>query len=314
MQLKSNKVRGLKILIGVACLILIGQRLYASYSVQQLHSVQEIFEHENAVYVAAAFILLFLNWAIEVLKWRRLTLSLEKKTFLELWQSVWVGVCMGNLTPARLGEFAGRVLFFKPEHRAEAGTLHFVGSFAQLIITVVMGCAGLVSYSSGIEGTLFFIILTSELTLLLLVSLILLKINTVIAWVRRQSFLKKYHFSNLRVKKKEIMKLLCLSLCRYLVFSLQFYLLLLACGVQGSWWQVCGAITVAYLLLSTIPMISFVEVAIRAFVVTLLFGHLGSNDWKLSTASTLLWFINIVFPSLLGYVFFMRNKFSFQRI
>jgi len=297
----------------LACLALIVQRLYQSYSAENLNSVKEIFTVYNSFLIALAILLLFLNWGIEVFKWQLFTKPVERISFSKAWQSVWMGVCIGNLTPGRLGEFAGRVLFFKPEHRAKATTLHFVSGIVQLIVTIVMGCVGLLCFSTMIDKSYFAFILIAEAVLLLLFTLLLVRVNNVIVWLRKANFLKKFDFSHLQIERPMLLKMLFLSTIRYIVFAVQFYLLLAACGVQGNIYHIAGAITITYLLLSTIPMISFIEVAIRAFVVVLLFGGLGSNDWKLSIAATLLWLINIVIPSVAGYVFLVRNKFTFGK-
>ncbi len=302
-----------KAFIGLACLALIGQRLYQSYSAENLNSVKEIFTFYNSFLILLTILLLFLNWGIEVFKWQLFTKSIERISFAKAWKSVWMGVCIGNLTPGRLGEFAGRVLFFKPEHRAKATTLHFVSGIVQLVVTIVMGCVGLLCFSGMIDAKYFNPILIAEGVLLILFIVLLWRINKVIAWLKATNFLKKYDFSHLEIERIMLLKMLFLSTIRYLVFALQFYLLLAACGVQGNVYHIAGAITITYLLLSTIPMISFIEVAIRAFVVVLLFGGLGSNDWKLSIAATLLWLINIVIPSVFGYVFLVRNKFTFGK-
>lgn len=297
----------------MACLALIVQRLYQSYSAENLNSVKEIFTFYNSLLILTTVLLLFLNWGIEVFKWQLFTKSIERISFTKAWQSVWMGVCIGNLTPGRLGEFAGRVLFFKPEHRAKATTLHFVSGIVQLVVTIVMGCTGLFCFSGMIDAKYFNPILIAEGVLLLVFTVLLWRVNKVIVWLKATNFLKKYDFSHLEIIRSMLLKMLFLSTIRYLVFSFQFYLLLAACGVQGNIYHIAGAITITYLLLSTIPMISFIEVAIRAFVVVLLFGGLGSNNWKLSIAATLLWLINIVIPSVFGYVFLVRNKFTFGK-
>lgn len=302
-----------KVFIGLACLGLISYRLYQSYSAENINSVKEIFTFYNVLLILLASLLLFFNWGIEVFKWKLFTKSIEKISFLKAWQSVWMGVCIGNLTPGRLGEFAGRVLFFKPEYRAKITTLHFVSGITQLVVTIVMGCVGLLCFSTRMDKSYFIIILLTEFFLLLTFSVLLWRINKVVIWLQRRAILKKYNFTDLQIERNVLLKMLLLSEIRYLVFFVQFYLLLVACGVQGNVYHIMGAIAVTYLLLSTIPMISFIEVAIRAFVVVLLFGGLGSNDWKLSVAATLLWLINIVFPSLAGYVFLVKNKFTFSK-
>ena len=302
-----------KILVGIACIGLMANRLYQSYTIENIASVAAIFNFHNTLLIFVTGMLLFLNWGIEVYKWKSFTHFVEKVSFVKAWQSVWMGVCIGNLTPGRLGEFAGRVLFFRPENRAKATTLHFVSGITQLLVTIVMGCIGLLGFSSIIDKSYFIAVLIAEALLLFTFSLLLLRINRVVLWLQKLDFLKKYDFTDLAIGRKDLLKLLGLSTIRYLVFFVQFYLLLEACGVKGSVYHISGAISITYLLLSTIPMISFIEVAIRAFVVVLLFGGLGSNDWQLSVAATLLWVINIVIPSVVGYIFLIKNKFTFDK-
>lgn len=300
-----------KAFIGVACLGLLGQRLYQSYSAENMASVGAIFNTHNTLLIGLAGVLLFLNWGIEVHKWRLITQQMEIIPSGKLWQSVWMGVCIGNLTPGRLGEFAGRILVFKPENRAKATTLHFANGITQLVANIVVGCVALLGFSSLIDKSYFTLLLGAESIILLAFVLFLLRLNSVVGWLKNLSFLKKYDFTHLEVGRKLLVKLLLLSLIRYVVFFMQFYLLLLACGIEGNTYHILGAIAIMYLLLSTIPMISVIEVAMRAFIIVLLFGSFGSNDWELSVASTLLWIINIVVPSVVGYIFLVKNKFTF---
>jgi len=303
----------IKAVIGVACVWLIGTRLYQSYSPENISSLKEIFAPANLLLLAAACLLLLLNWAIEVKKWTVITAPIEKISFSTAWASVWAGVCIGNLTPGRLGEFAGRILFFSPGVRAKVATSHFVSGITQLIVTIVLGCAGLIFYSKGLSKGTYFITLTLELILLFFLCLILFRINNVITWLLNLTRLKKFNFEGLSYPKSMLLKLTGLSLIRYLVFSLQFLLILKACGVYGDFQKMAAAISIMYLVLSTVPMISVIEVAIRAYVAVILFGYFNKNDWQLSAASTLLWFINIALPSLIGYIFILRNNFSLQK-
>ncbi|HXB42192.1 MAG TPA: lysylphosphatidylglycerol synthase domain-containing protein [Bacteroidia bacterium] len=300
----------IKILIGVACFWLIAQRLYNSYSSENVQSLKEIFSSGNLLILAS--LLLLLNWGIEIKKWSVITKPIEKISFGKAWQSVWTGVCIGNLTPGRVGEFAGRILFFSPDVRAKVATSHFVCGITQLIVTIVAGCAGLVFYSSGLNMGTYIVTLSLEIILLLFLIIILLRINKVITWLLNLSKLKKFNFEGLSYSRGMLLKLIGLSVIRYFVFSAQFYLLLVACGVHGGFPELAAAISIMYLVLSTIPMISFIEIAVRAYVVVILFGSFNQNDWQLTAASTLLWFINIAVPSVIGYIFILKNNFTFS--
>ncbi len=309
---KKNIITLIKILIGVLCIGLISQRLYSSYSPENIKSVKEIFSPANYLLLTVTFLLLFLNWGIEVIKWKIITAPIENIPFLKAWQSVWSGVCIGNLTPGRLGEFAGKILFFSPPNRAKVTTAHFVSGITQLVITIVAGCVGLLVFSHVVSKGFFLVTITCEIILLLLLLIALLRINKVVGWLIRISFLKKFNFDGLSFNGNLLSKLLGLSAIRYMVFSLQFYFLLLCCGIWADFFDIAGAIAIMYLLLSTIPMISFVEVGVRAYIAVLLFASFTINEWQLSAIATLIWLINIAFPSLIGYVFILKNNFKFS--
>jgi hypothetical protein len=310
---KKNITAIIKILIGVLCIGLIAQRLYASYSPENLKSVREIFSAKNYLLLAVTCLLMFVNWGIETLKWKVITQPLEKISFSKAWQSVWTGVCIGNLTPGRLGEFAGRILFFAPENRAKVATSHFVSGITQLIITIVSGCTGLLVFSGVVNTGFFIVTIAGEIILLAILVVALVRLNKVLTWLIRVSFLKKFDFEGLSFDKNLLSKLLSLSALRYFVFSFQFYLLLHCCDIFGSFFEITAAIAIMYLLLSTIPMISFVEVGVRAYVAVLLFKSFEVNEWQLSAIATLLWLINIAVPSLIGYIFILKNNFSFGK-
>jgi hypothetical protein len=299
-----------KVVIGVACAWLIANRLYASYNEGNLSALKQIFSSSNLLLLGAATLLMPLNWSIEVQKWVLITAPIEKISFGKAWQSVWTGVCIGNLTPGRLGEFAGRILFFSPGVRARMATSHFICGITQLVVTIVAGCTGLILFSTGLSGTAWFLALSLELLLLVLLVAVLARVNQVVAWLLGLRALKRFNFEGLSYSREMIRGLLGWSVLRYAVFSFQFFLILKACGIRGEPLQLLAAISIMYLLLSTIPMISVIEVAIRAYVAVLLFGAFNPNDWLLSAASTLLWLVNIALPSMIGYIFILQNNFS----
>ncbi|MGZ3904363.1 MAG: lysylphosphatidylglycerol synthase transmembrane domain-containing protein [Bacteroidia bacterium] len=310
---KKNITTLIKILIGVLCILLIAQRLYNSYSPENLQSVQSIFSSENYLLLTVTCLLMTVNWGIEVWKWKIITAPIQEISFLNAWRSVWTGVCIGNLTPGRLGEFAGRIMFYQPQNRAKVATSHFVSGITQLVITIVMGCLGLLVFSNVVNFGFFVVTLAGEIILLVILIWALANLSKLISKVVKFSFLKKFDFEGLSFSKNILSKLLSLSALRYFVFSFQFYLLLHCCNISGSFFEISAAIAIMYLLLSTIPMISFAEVGVRAYVAVLLFKSFEVNEWQLSAIATLLWFINIAIPSLIGYIFILKNNFSFTK-
>ncbi|MDX5321117.1 MAG: hypothetical protein LPK45_08425, partial [Bacteroidota bacterium] len=82
---------------------------------------------EGLVFV---FLLLFVNWAFETLKWKVLISEFESPSFLHAYKAIFTGALISLFTPNRMGEFAGRVLYVK-EKKIEAAILTIAGSLAQ---------------------------------------------------------------------------------------------------------------------------------------------------------------------------------------
>lgn len=260
-----------------------------------------------------AALLLFPNWAIESLKWQQITHSLEKISFARSWKSVWTGVCIGNVSPGRSGEFAGRIIFFSPNVRAKAAALHFVSGLTQLAITIIMGCIGVTFTLNHLLPEMRVLFISVSLLSLAIVAYLLININSALNWIGKRKWLKRFNLKDLIIEPSLLRKLLFYSLIRYFIFSFQYYLLLLACNVHGPTIEILSEISVMYLLLSIIPMISFIEIGVRAFISVSLFNSFGAGEWELATSGILLWLLNIALPSMIGYLFLITNKISFSQ-
>ncbi len=85
-----------------------------------------------------AFLLMPVNWLLETVKWRIL-LQDGKTSFINLLKGVIAGVTFGFVTPARSGEFIGRVIYLDDAHKAKVFYLSSIGGIAQTAVTLVVG-------------------------------------------------------------------------------------------------------------------------------------------------------------------------------
>ena len=90
--------------------------------------------------------LMLLNWGIEARKWQLLMRHLQPFSISTAFKSVLAGSSITVLTPNRIGEYGGRILYVKAENRIKAISLTIVGSISQLLITLLMGCLGLLFF------------------------------------------------------------------------------------------------------------------------------------------------------------------------
>jgi hypothetical protein len=88
-------------------------------------------------------VLMLINWGIEARKWQILLLPIQKMHFLRAFKATLTGVSFAMNTPNRIGEYGGRMLFVDEGNRLKSVSLTIAGSFSQLIVTLILGVAGL---------------------------------------------------------------------------------------------------------------------------------------------------------------------------
>ena len=95
---------------------------------------------------------------------------------------------------------------------------------------------------------------------------------------------------------------------RYLVFSHQYYFLFLAFDVDLPYLTMMGSIAAVYFLASSLPSFQFLDFAVKGSVAIFFFDKLGINEWIVVFISTLMWFLNIVLPVVIGSYFVLKFK------
>jgi hypothetical protein len=99
-----------------------------------------------------------------------------------------------------------------------------------------------------------------------------------------------------------------LGLCRYLVFSHQYYFLFLAFDVHLPYLILMSAITSIYFLASSLPSFQFLDFAVKGSVAVSFFGLLGVNEWIVIFITTLMWLLNVVIPVVVGSYYVLNFK------
>ena len=101
--------------------------------------------------LVAVLVLMLVNWTIETFKWKLAVQKIQQVGFFTAFKAVLSGVSFSVTTPNRVGEYLGRVLYMNEGNRLKAISLTITGSISQLIVTLVMGLAGLIILRSPIE-------------------------------------------------------------------------------------------------------------------------------------------------------------------
>lgn len=274
-------------------------------------------------------LMMFVNWSIEAIKWRYLIVKVEKISFFKAFQAVLAGISISSVIPNRVGEFLGRVYILKTTSRIEGILMTLVGSMSQLLITVLAGSVSLLIFISRYlpgtgfgQGYLFYSLVILVIFLDGILLALFFKISILAALKERilQNGLKRFR-KFFRVfafyHNREIATVILYSALRYLVFSGQYYLLLLLFGVRIPYFTALNLIAVIYLIMAVIPTVALTELGIRGsvalYIFGLFFGQLLPMTAKINmavfAASTLLWIVNLGIPALFGTLFVFRLQF-----
>lgn len=262
--------------------------------------------------IAIVFILLFVNWGVEAFKWKYVIQKVQKIDFFTAYKLTITGITLGLITPNRIGEIPARALLLNNRKNLKDLIVKTaVGSYAQLIITFLFGsiAAIFVLFLFDIEAFNFYILFSLfTITTLLVFSYFYPKhikqLLYKVPFIKNKKLLTGLNDFNLQ----ELLYILLLSGFRYLIFALQYYIILLAFNVHFNTWTELLLIPFCFLITSSIPTIVISEIGVRGSVALLIFGVISDNNVAILSASVLLWFINVALPALFGLFFINRLK------
>jgi hypothetical protein len=304
------------VLVGLACFGLIYFRLAPEFTPTNLAILSEhVFSAQGLVFLLLALLLIPINWGIEAYKWKIITAPVQWVSYKTATKSVYSGVCLGNLAPGRATEFLAKIIFFKIDNRPRITVLHFVGGMFQLSITIITGFVAILfkMQEFGSSATwIRYAVPTSGILLLGLLILCIYKINWILNFVSKKiSKDKAVEDFEYRFTTKILLQLFSFSLLRYTVFFCQFFLLISLFDPQVDF-LIFPGILLYFLITTVIPMISALEAAIRAAVAIMVFQNSGISSAGLALSSLLLWLVNIIVPSIVGYYFLVKQNFNFK--
>lgn len=269
-------------------------------------------------------VFVFVNWGLEARKWQWLLRSIQPISFLTAFKSVLCGVSFSLNTPNRIGEYGGRILFVQEGNRIKAITLSIAGGMAQLIITMLMGCLGLlyllftmqstdtligisvfwvrVFFYGSVTGTVVFIFFFFRLGWL---------IQLIEKWPFAARFSKYINILE-AFDAKILLRLLSISFFRYVVFVLQYIFMLQLLEVEQNIWIGFWMITVMFWIMAIIPSLAIAELGIRGTVAKTLFSY-STNTIGILTATFGIWFINLFIPALIGSLLILGIKINKEK-
>lgn len=318
---KLNKqyiTRLVKILIALLCFIFL-YRKFKNINITEFDDLI-LLNLENSWHLPVlAIVLFFANWGIEAAKWKFLIRKFQNISFFKAFAAVLGGVAVSSFTPNRTGEFAGRMLFLNQKLNAGIITLTIFGSLSQLFITIVAGLPGFYMFFTEFDFLDFNKIrnFTIAIILFLIVVILLLAIN-----FKKIKDFSRNHFTIKKVLTRiknallmldlsEILLVFSLSFVRYMVFLLQFILLLFFFRINLETSRILMLLPTIFLIQTIIPSFLLSEIGIRVSVAIAVLSPLGFAEKNIIASSTSLWIINIMLAAIAGaftILFFKPSK------
>ena len=261
----------------------------------------------------------FVNWGMEARKWQLLMKTVQPISFVTAFKSVLCGVTLSLNTPNRIGEYGGRILFVNEGNRIKAISLSIAGGMAQLIITMLMGCFGLIyllftmDASATLMGISVFwiqIFLYGSIFGTIVFIFFFFRLGILIRVIEKLPYADRFSkYINVleSFDAKILLRLLSISFFRYVVFVLQYIFMLQLLQVEQNVWTGFWIITVMFWILAIIPSFAIAELGIRGTIAKTLFSY-SYNTIGILTVTFGIWFVNLFIPALIGSLLILGIK------
>jgi hypothetical protein len=291
-----------KITIVVIAFYLIYDKLASNnqLSLQQLKKQLLILFSANIWVIISILLLTDANWFLEIFKWKTLATVEKKISFLDAYEQCLASLTVSLITPNRIGEYGAKALFFETEKRKKIMALNLVGNLTQLAVTSAFGFYGVFFLLKNYEAEI------PKIDFLKIVFIFAL--FALIYFFRKQLKINKLHNYLKSIPTLTYTKATVFSLLRYLVFSHQFYFLLILMGVKTDYFTLINLIYCMYFMASIIPSLAIFDWVIKGSIAIWLFGFIGLNELTVITVTTIMWILNFAIPSIIGSFFVLNFK------
>ena len=327
MKVSKNIKIFINYFLGPALFIWLAWSIYNQISNQDgletsLIQIKSSLASSNIWLLIVTIILMLVHWCLEAYKWMLAVKRVQQISFVRALKAVFSGISFSVSTPNSIGEYVGRVLYMSEGNRIKAVSLTVVANMSQLIITFAMGLAALFLIKPGLvqEGIVTqafanaFVWVSAIITVTLL--LFYFRLPWLIKIIDKLPQVSKFSWAIEAIEQINatlLLKFLSLSIIRFLVFSLQYFLLFKLFEVNVSILQSWMGISVMFLVMAIIPTIAlFTDLGLKSELSIQLLGLFTANHLGVSLTSLSIWLINLVFPALIGSLLILGIKNIFK--
>lgn len=227
----------------------------------------------------------------------RAEIDSDKRSRIE---SFFAGLITGMLTPNMIGNFLGRLYYFNKSHRGTITALTLLSNYAQFLVSLGFGFISVLLLGSIPNFMDSSILIWTVLFTLLIALILYFFFESIVHW-----FYKKIDLIEFKkvLDSKPILRweLLLNASLRFIVFSSQFVLMLMALGESFSLTLVL-AVWQVYLFTMVAPSLFLGKIGVKESISLIVLTQIGVNPYTVIISSLTIWFVNSLLPALLGLI------------
>jgi len=278
----------------------------------ELDAMLAAFQQAHWPYVFAAALLIPLNLALEAGVWRQLVRQIAPATrWRTCGEAVLCGHAMGLLTPAQVGELAGRALYIPAGDRWALSAAAFTERLAMVALGGVVGVPVFIWFliysppspvGVAAAGAVYATVVTGLLVLGFTFP------GRALQLLRRWRRVAQA-FGFLRsVRGRVRLSVFTYTAARYAVFTLQFLLVLWAFVPDAAVQLALVGIVLVFLTKFLLPSITLGDLGIREGAAVYFFGWLGLAHAAALNASLVIFGLTVLVPAILGVPYVLRLR------
>lgn len=318
--MKISKIQGdlIKALLAVVALAYLVYRLVTFEHWDQAgERFSEAFRGNRLFFLAAAILMIVMNFSSEAIKWKRLVNRLEPVSYWKAMSGVLSSLTMAITTPNRIGDVITRGLILKRGHRLAGTGYTFLCILAQMVVTVTLGLCGAATYLPANDYVLknhqdsWMLTLGISISAGIVLVILFFSIDKLSGFFQRFRWLKVFHPFLLAlqgVSARDKAFLLLFSTIKFLTYIVQFYLVMHFFGIHLTPFTGLSAVALIYLILHFVPVPTVGDLGVRGSVSILILGPYTSDVPAIVFTTFLIWIINIMIPAIIGLVLLRRIR------
>ncbi|WMN06684.1 lysylphosphatidylglycerol synthase domain-containing protein [Marivirga arenosa] len=299
-----------KIAVSIVVIVFLYERI--SNDFQGFISAFNIYT-QNIFIILLVSILMPINWLMEVLKWKYSLKPITKISISEASVGVFSGIALGFITPHAIGDYFAKVFSISHENRKSALGLILISRMLQMLPTLLFGLIA-VYFISDFSLSEFDFSYSSSFALSSIIGFVIFGFFLLLYFNRNHPRVKDYLWPIKKLGLKLFVLLSALSIVRYLIFSLQFLILLSVLELQINLFHQFMGIAFMFLIKSILPTFNFLnDLGIREVSIAFFFEKLEVSVAPIIAAGLILWLINIAVPAAIGLFYIPKLKLIYKK-